>query len=45
MCHKSQIGDPEAVTQRVVAGAWRSACAAGLPEGATAEIFRVTRIP
>ena len=45
MCHKSQIGDPEArhaADPRLGAGAGR---AAGLPEGSAAELFRVTRIP
>jgi LmbE family N-acetylglucosaminyl deacetylase len=45
LCHKSQIGDPEGVTQRVLAGARAQGEQAGLPEGASAELFRVTRIP
>jgi LmbE family N-acetylglucosaminyl deacetylase len=45
LCHKSQIGDPEAVAQRVRTGAKASAERAGFPEGASAELFRVTRIP
>ena len=46
LCHKSQIGDPAGITPtgastgRVAGGA-----AAGLPEGSSAELFRVTRIP
>jgi LmbE family N-acetylglucosaminyl deacetylase len=45
LCHKSQIGEPDAVARRVRAGARASAEQAGLPEGASAELFRVTRIP
>jgi LmbE family N-acetylglucosaminyl deacetylase len=45
MCHKSQIADPEAVTQRVLAGALALGERAGLPAGSSAELFRVTRIP
>lgn len=44
-CHKSQIADPEAVATRVRDAAQASARAAGLPAGASAELFRVTRIP
>lgn len=43
--HKSQIDDPDGVTKRVNEGGRASGVAAGLPEGATAELFRVTRIP
>jgi LmbE family N-acetylglucosaminyl deacetylase len=43
--HESQISDPAGVTERVTAGGLASAQEAGLPEGATAELFRVTRIP
>jgi LmbE family N-acetylglucosaminyl deacetylase len=45
MCHKSQMPDPEAVTQRVLAGARASGESAGFAEGRSAELFRVTRIP
>jgi len=44
-CHESQIDDPDAIVQRVTEGGRASAVLAGLPEGATAELFRVTRIP
>jgi LmbE family N-acetylglucosaminyl deacetylase len=43
--HESQIGDPAGVTERVTAGGLASGREAGLPEGATAELFRITRIP
>jgi LmbE family N-acetylglucosaminyl deacetylase len=45
LCHKSQLPDPEAVTQRVLAGARALGELAGLTEGGCAELFRVTRIP
>jgi LmbE family N-acetylglucosaminyl deacetylase len=45
MCHKSQIADPDAVSERVRNGARAQAVAAGLPDGSSAEFFRVTRIP
>lgn len=45
MCHKSQMPDPEGVSERVLAGARAQGERAGLPEGASAELFRVTRIP
>jgi LmbE family N-acetylglucosaminyl deacetylase len=45
LCHKSQIADPEGVTDRIMTGGLAQGEAAGLPEGATAEMFRVTRIP
>ncbi len=45
MSHKSQMPDPDAVAARVRAGALAQGEAAGLPEGRSAEIFRVTRIP
>jgi LmbE family N-acetylglucosaminyl deacetylase len=45
MCHKSQIGDPAGITERVTTGALAQGVAAGLPEGSSAELFRVTRIP
>jgi LmbE family N-acetylglucosaminyl deacetylase len=43
--HESQIGDPAGVTERVTTGARAQGEAAGLPEGSSAELFRVTRIP
>jgi LmbE family N-acetylglucosaminyl deacetylase len=45
MCHKSQIGDPEGIRQRVLGGARAGGERAGLPEGSSAELYRVTRIP
>jgi len=45
LSHKSQIGDPPGVTERITTGGRAQGEAAGLPEGATAEMFRVTRIP
>jgi LmbE family N-acetylglucosaminyl deacetylase len=45
MCHKSQLPDPEATAARVRAGALAVGATAGLPEGHSAEVFRVTRIP
>ena len=45
MCHKSQIGDPDGMSERVHAGARAMAERAGLPAGSSAELFRVTRIP
>ena len=45
MCHKSQIGDPEGIRQRVLAGALAGGERAALPEGSSAELYRVTRIP
>ncbi|HWW55020.1 MAG TPA: PIG-L deacetylase family protein [Acidimicrobiales bacterium] len=45
MCHKSQMTDPEGIAQRVKDGARMAAESAGLPAGASAELFRVTRIP
>jgi LmbE family N-acetylglucosaminyl deacetylase len=43
--HESQISDPAGVTERITAGGRAQAEMAGLPPGATAELFRVTRIP
>jgi LmbE family N-acetylglucosaminyl deacetylase len=43
--HESQISDPTDITERVTAGGTASAESAGLPEGSTAELFRITRIP
>jgi LmbE family N-acetylglucosaminyl deacetylase len=45
LCHKSQINDPDAVTDRVLTAGRALGELAGLPEGSTAELFRVTRIP
>jgi LmbE family N-acetylglucosaminyl deacetylase len=45
LCHESQIGDPAAITERVTTGARMAGETAGLPEGSSAELFRVTRIP
>lgn len=45
LSHKSQIGDPEGISQRIRAGAVAQAEAAGLPQGSSAELFRVTFIP
>jgi LmbE family N-acetylglucosaminyl deacetylase len=45
MCHKSQMGDPEGIRQRVLGGARASGERAGLAEGSSAELYRVTRIP
>jgi LmbE family N-acetylglucosaminyl deacetylase len=44
-CHKSQIADAEGLTERVLTAARAQGDAAGLPEGSSAELFRVTRIP
>jgi LmbE family N-acetylglucosaminyl deacetylase len=43
--HESQIGDSAGVTARVMDSGRASGREAGLPEGSTAELFRVTRIP
>ncbi len=45
MCHKSQMPDPDAVAQRVRDWAGGNAVLAGMPEGRSAELFRVIRIP
>jgi LmbE family N-acetylglucosaminyl deacetylase len=45
LCHKSQMPDPDAMIERVTAGARALGEIAGLPEGSSAELFRVTRIP
>jgi LmbE family N-acetylglucosaminyl deacetylase len=45
MCHKSQMPDPDAVAQRVQDWARANGELAGLPEGRSAELFRVIRIP
>ena len=45
MCHKSQMDDPDAVARRVLAWSREQAGVAGLADDASAELFRVTRIP
>ena len=45
MCHKSQLGDPDAVARRVRSMSQAQGDLAGLPEGSSAELYRVTRIP
>jgi LmbE family N-acetylglucosaminyl deacetylase len=45
LCHKSQIGDPDGITERIRTGARAQGELAGLPPGGSAELFRVTRIP
>jgi LmbE family N-acetylglucosaminyl deacetylase len=45
MCHESQLPDPAGITERITTGARLAAETAGLPAGASAELFRVTRIP
>jgi LmbE family N-acetylglucosaminyl deacetylase len=45
LCHKSQIPDPDGVSTRIVDWARASGETAGLGEGASAELFRVIRIP
>ncbi len=45
LCHESQITDVAGITERIMAGGKASGEAAGLPEGSTAELFRITRIP
>jgi LmbE family N-acetylglucosaminyl deacetylase len=45
MCHKSQLPDPDAVAQRVQDWSRANAELAGLPEGRSAELYRVIRIP
>jgi LmbE family N-acetylglucosaminyl deacetylase len=45
LCHKSQIGDPDGISARVLGGARAAGERAGLPEGSSAELYRVTRIP
>jgi LmbE family N-acetylglucosaminyl deacetylase len=43
--HPSQIHDAAGVTARVMDGGRAAGREAGLPDGSTAELFRVTRIP
>lgn len=45
MCHKSQMPDPDSTAQRIREWAGGNAVLAGLPEGSSAELFRVIRIP
>jgi len=45
MCHESQMPDPEGTKERITTGGRAQGQAAGLPEGSSAELFRVTRIP
>lgn len=45
LSHKSQISDPAGVTERITTGGLAQGAVAGLPEGASAELYRVTRIP
>ena len=45
LSHKSQIGDPDAVAELVRTWGRDQAATAGLPDGSSAELFRVTRIP
>jgi LmbE family N-acetylglucosaminyl deacetylase len=45
MSHKSQMGDPEGISEWVRTAARSQGELAGLPAGSSAEIFRVTRIP
>lgn len=43
LCHRTQIGDPDAIVARVQAGAATAAQDAGMPDGALAEVFRRVR--
>jgi LmbE family N-acetylglucosaminyl deacetylase len=45
MRHESQIPDPAGITERITNGARLQGEVAGLPEGSSAELFRVTLIP
>jgi LmbE family N-acetylglucosaminyl deacetylase len=45
MCHKSQMPDPDSTAQRIRDWARGNAVLAGLPEGRSAELFRVIRVP
>ncbi len=45
LSHKSQIGDPESLSARVREWGQANGQAAGLPEGSSAELFRVTLVP
>jgi LmbE family N-acetylglucosaminyl deacetylase len=43
--HESQLPDPAATSERVMMGGQAAAETAGLADGSSAELFRVTRIP
>lgn len=45
MCHKSQMPDPDGTADRIRTWARAAGEGAGLPDGRTAEMFRVIRIP
>jgi LmbE family N-acetylglucosaminyl deacetylase len=45
MRHESQLPDPAGIAERVLAGGRAQGEAAGLSDGASAELFRVTLIP
>jgi hypothetical protein len=45
LSHKSQIADPDGVADRIRTWARTNGEAAGLPEGSSAELFRVVLIP
>jgi LmbE family N-acetylglucosaminyl deacetylase len=45
LSHESQIGDPDGVAERIRTWARAGGEAAGLPEGSSAELFRVVSIP
>ena len=45
LSHKSQIGDPDGVSDRIRDWARARASRPGCREGSSAELFRVTRIP
>lgn len=45
MCHKSQMTDPDAIAERIRTMGRSLGELAGLPDGSSAELFRVTRIP
>jgi LmbE family N-acetylglucosaminyl deacetylase len=45
LCHKSQIPDPDGVATRIFDWARAAGESAGLSEGASAELFRVIKIP
>ncbi len=45
MCHKSQMADPDAISERILTAGRAMGELAGLPDGSSAELFRVMRIP
>jgi LmbE family N-acetylglucosaminyl deacetylase len=45
LSHKSQMTDPEGIRQRVLDWSRAGGATAGLPEGSSAELYQVTRIP